>query len=119
MWHCMSIYDILYKFDRCIAFGTEFDVIKKKSITIYTYIRIIIDETLLAYHLTYLLCSVFVSYTTNLHAQVRCTQFTILDDTIALEGDETFDLRFMRVSGANAMPGTNSQAWAQIIDDDG
>ena len=51
--------------------------------------------------------------------QVRCTEFTILDDTIALEGDETFNLEFMRVSGANAIPGAISMAWIMIIDDDG
>ena len=51
--------------------------------------------------------------------QVRCTEFTILDDTIALEGEETFNLEFMRVSGVTFMPGTNRMAWGRIIDDDG
>ena len=69
--------------------------------------------------ITSLTVSVFVCYTINLHAQVRCTQFTILDDNLALEGNETFNLEFMRVSGANAMPGPTNMAWGQIIDNDG
>ena len=51
--------------------------------------------------------------------QIRCTSFTILDDLLALEGDETFNLEFMRVSGPNVLPGTNNMAWGKIIDDDG
>ena len=50
--------------------------------------------------------------------QERCTTFVILDDDIALEGEETFNLMFMRVSGAMAMPGAISMALGKIIDDD-
>ena len=77
-------------------------------------------KSLLAFHtLVYTLESVFISHTINQRVQVRCTEFTITDDSIALEGDETFNLEFMRVSGASAMPGVNSMAWGRIIDDDG
>ena len=48
----------------------------------------------------------------------RCTSFTIIDDDIALEGTETFNVVYNIVSPPGAMRGPIEEAWVDIIDND-
>ena len=51
------------------------------------------------------------------NSDTACVEFTVLDDTIALEGDETFTVTFTTPSGT--IPGSPSTATVTIKDDDG
>ena len=46
-----------------------------------------------------------------------CVEFVLLDDTLALEGDETFTTSFEPPAGIN--PGVSTTVTVIIIDDDG
>ena len=49
--------------------------------------------------------------------QRQCVRFDILDDNIALEGDEQFNVDFTAPPGIPA--GMFPDAWVTILDDDG
>ena len=51
------------------------------------------------------------------NSDTACVEFTVLDDTIALEGDETFTVTFTTPPGT--IPGSPSTATVTIKDDDG
>ena len=46
-----------------------------------------------------------------------CVEFVLLDDALALEGDETFTISFEPPAGTN--PGASTTVTFTIIDDDG
>ena len=50
-------------------------------------------------------------------ATEACVEFIVINDPIALEGDETFDVDFDPPEGI--LPGTPPTATVTIIDDDG
>ena len=51
---------------------------------------------------------------------IRCVQFTILDDTVLLERNETFDVTFdIQSRSSLAMKGTPQRAIVTIKDNDG
>ena len=51
------------------------------------------------------------------NSDTACVEFTVVDDMIALEGDETFTVTFTTPLGI--IPGSPSTATVTIIDDDG
>ena len=51
------------------------------------------------------------------NSDTACVEFTVVDDMIALEGDETFTVTF--TTPPAIVPGSPSAATVTIIDDDG
>ena len=57
-----------------------------------------------------------LSFPASNQGETRCANITIIDDTIALEGNETFDLRLIPTPGSGI---SGSSGTVTIIDDDG
>ena len=60
-----------------------------------------------------------IVYPASLDGTTGCTSFDIVDDDIALEGTETFRVVYNIVSPPGAMRGPVSEAWVDIIDNEG